>query len=161
MKISDVSAPLIISIVGKSDSGKTTLILKLIPELKKRGYRIAVAKHCPHGFDLDIEEKDSWKFTRAGGDGILLTSASSLALLRPEENPLNIKERLRNYFSDIDIVLMEGYNDESGIRKIEIIRRGAGRKVRGYLDTEKKIFNPDDIPAIADFIETFKEEKGK
>ena len=161
MKISDVSAPLIISIVGKPDSGKTTLILKLIPEFKKRGYRVAVAKHCPHGFDLDIEGKDSWKFTQAGGEGILLTSPGSLALLRPEENLLNLKKRLRNYFSDIDIVLMEGYNDESGIRKIEIIRRGAGRKVRGYLDTEKKIFSPDDIPAIADFIETFKEEKEK
>ena len=158
MKISDVSAPLIISIVGKSDSGKTTLILKLIPELKKRGYRVAVAKHCPHGFDLDIEGKDSWKFTRAGGEGILLTSPGSIALLRHEENPLNIEERLRNYFSDIDIVLMEGYNDESGIRKIEIIRRGTGRKVRAYLDTEKRIFSPDDIPAIADFIETIKEE---
>ena len=50
-----MSAPLILSVVGKSDSGKTTLILKLLPELKKRRYRIAVAKHCPHGFDLDIE----------------------------------------------------------------------------------------------------------
>ncbi len=157
MKISDVSVPLIISIVGKSDSGKTTLILKLIPELKKRGHRVAVAKHCPHGFDLDIEGKDSWKFTQAGGEGILLTSPGSLALLRPEKNPLNnVEERLQNYFSDIDIVLMEGYNDESGIKKIEIIRRGTGRKVMGYLDAEKKIFNPDDISAIADFIETFK-----
>ena len=46
--------PVILSIIGKSDSGKTTLILKLLRELRKRKYRVAVAKHCPHGFNLDV-----------------------------------------------------------------------------------------------------------
>ncbi len=155
--------PLILSIVGKSDSGKTTLILKLTPELKKRGYRTAVAKHCPRGFDLDIEGKDSWKFSRAGGEGILLTSDRDLALLRPKENSVNIKEQLQNYFSDFDIVLMEGYSNEPGVKKIELVRKGIGRIDSNpdeviacvsdmELETEKKVFRPDDIPAIADFI---------
>jgi len=155
--------PLILSIVGKSDSGKTTLILKLIPELKRRGYRTAVAKHCPAGFDLDIEGKDSWKFTRSGGEGILLTSDRNLALLRPKESSVSIKEQLQNYFSDFDIVLMEGYSNEPGIKKIEIIRKEIGRidsnpdEVIAYvsdmpLETGKKVFNPDDISKIADFV---------
>ena len=43
----------IVSIVGKSDSGKTTLIEKLIPELTRRGYRVATVKHHAHGFEVD------------------------------------------------------------------------------------------------------------
>ena len=155
--------PFILSIVGKSDSGKTTLILKLIPELKRRGYRTAVAKHCPAGFDLDIEGKDSWKFTRAGGEGILLTSDQDLALLRPKEGSVSIKEQLQKYFSDFDIVLMEGYSDEPGIKKIELARKGIGRMVLNpdeviacvsdmEIETEKKVFSPDNISKIADFI---------
>ncbi len=161
-------APLILSVVGKSDSGKTTLILKLLPELKKRGYRVAVAKHCPHGFDLDIEGKDSWKFTRAGAEGILLTSEGNLALLRPKEDSFNMKERLKAYFSDLDIALIEGYNDESEIKKIEIVRKEIGKMdsdIDGviayvsdmHLETERRVFGPDDISAVADFIETLKE----
>jgi molybdopterin-guanine dinucleotide biosynthesis protein B len=156
--------PYILSIVGKSDSGKTTLILKLLPELKKRGYRVAVAKHCPCGFDLDVEGKDSWKFTQAGGEGVFLTSPGSVALLRTEQSPPNIKEKLRDYFSDFDIVLMEGYNNVSGIRRIVIIRKGIGRMDSGpdnvvayvsdmNIDTEKRVFSLDDVPAIADFVE--------
>ena len=51
----------IVSIVGKSDSGKTTLIEKLLPELTRRGYRIATVKHDVHGFEVDREGKDSWR----------------------------------------------------------------------------------------------------
>jgi len=54
----------IISIVGKSNSGKTTLLEKLIPELVKRGYRVATIKHNVHGFDIDHEGKDSWRIKK-------------------------------------------------------------------------------------------------
>ena len=161
-----MSKPFILSIVGKSDSGKTTLILKLLPELKKRGYRVAAVKHCPCGFDLDIEGKDSWEFTRAGSVGVLLTSPEEIAILRYGECSLSIKGMAEKYFDNVDIVLMEGYNDASGVEKMEVVREGIGRletipeKVIAYvsnmeLDTEKRIFPPDDVPAIADFIETF------
>ena len=56
----------IISIVGKSDSGKTTLIEKLVPVLTKRGYRVATVKHDVHGFEVDREGKDSWRHKQAG-----------------------------------------------------------------------------------------------
>ena len=112
--------PLVLAMIGKSDSGKTTLILKLLPELKRRGEKVAVAKHCPCGFDLDIEGKDSWKFTKAGGEGIFLSSGDGEAVLRSRGSSYGIKEKLQNYFSDFDIVLMEGYNNESDIKKIQI-----------------------------------------
>ena len=60
--------PPIISIVGNSNSGKTTLIEKLIPELKKRGYRVGVIKHAHHGFNIDKKGKDSWRHKVEGAD---------------------------------------------------------------------------------------------
>jgi molybdopterin-guanine dinucleotide biosynthesis protein B len=160
--------PFILSIIGRPDSGKTTLILKLLREFKKLGNRVAVSKHCPHGFDLDIEGKDSWRFSQAGSEGIFLTSAEEIALIRPKEPVLNLKNKLEDYFSDFDIVLMEGYNDEIGIKKIQIIRSCIGgdqdnsSDTIAYisdmsLDTDKPIYRPDDIEAIGSFIETYRQ----
>ena len=162
------NAPIVLSIIGKSDSGKTTLILKLLPELKRRGYKVAVAKHCPCGFDLDIEGKDSYKFSQAGGVGTFLSSEEEIALLRPREGLSNLKEKLQNYFSDFDLVLMEGYNNEPGIKKIQIIRSGIREmdspldEIIAYisdmpLDKDKPVYNLDDISGIISFIETLKE----
>ncbi|MBL7131023.1 MAG: molybdopterin-guanine dinucleotide biosynthesis protein B [Candidatus Omnitrophica bacterium] len=159
--------PFILSIIGKPDSGKTSLILKLLAELKKLGYRVAVAKHCPHGFDLDIEGKDSWRFSQAGSEGIFLTSDEQFAVIRPKEASLNLKNKLKDYFSDFDIVLMEGYNNETEIKKIQIIRRVVGGQqdfsddIVAYisdmsLNTNKPIYAPDDIAGIVSFIETLR-----
>ncbi|MFC1703790.1 molybdopterin-guanine dinucleotide biosynthesis protein B [Candidatus Omnitrophota bacterium] len=156
--------PFIFSIVGKSDSGKTTLILKLLPELKGKGYKVAVAKHCPHGFDLDIEGKDSWRFTQAGSEGTFLSSDDGEALIRQKVNAVSLQQKIQNYFSDFDIVLMEGYNYESGIEKMQIIRKEIGGLdvpsdgLIAYISdtalaTDKPIFNPDDISGIISFVE--------
>ncbi|MFC1508145.1 molybdopterin-guanine dinucleotide biosynthesis protein B [Candidatus Omnitrophota bacterium] len=161
--------PFILSIIGKSDSGKTTLILKLLKEFKKLGNKVAVAKHCPHGFDLDIEGKDSWRFSNAGSEGTFLTSHDQIALIRPKGISLNMKNKLEDYFSDFDIVLMEGYNDATGIKKIQIIRRVIGGQTDysddtiAYLsdislDTDKPIYSPDDIKGIISFIEAYRLE---
>ena len=160
--------PVVISIIGKPDSGKTTLILKLLPELKKKGYRTAVAKHCPCGFDLDIEGKDSWRFTQAGGVGTFLSSSDKIALLRPGGKSSSLKERLKSYFSDFDIVLMEGYSEETGINKIQIIRNGIGGGLLSsdeiiayvsdmHLDTDKPVYRPDDVPGMISFVENLKD----
>ena len=55
----------IISVVGKSNVGKTTLLEKLLPEIKKRGYRVATIKHDVHGFSIDQPGKDTWKHAQA------------------------------------------------------------------------------------------------
>ena len=72
----------IISIVGKSDSGKTTLIEKIIPELNKRGYRVATVKHDVHGFDIDIEGKDSWRHKNSGAHTVVISSPQKIAMIR-------------------------------------------------------------------------------
>ena len=163
----DKNAPVILSIIGKHDSGKTTLILKLLPQLRRRGYKVAVAKHCPCGFDLDREGKDSYRFSQAGGEGTFLSSQEQIALVRPREGLLNLKERLKNYFSDFDFVLLEGYNNQRGIKKVQIIRQGIGDEdlaldeIVAYisdmpLDKDKPVYKPDDISGIISFIETLK-----
>ena len=161
----DKNIPFILSIVGESDSGKTTLILKLLPELKRKGYKVAVAKHCPRGFDLDVQGKDSWRFTQAGGEGIFLSSDKDEAIMRLKKDELNMGAKLKNYFSDFDIVLMEGYNHEPGIKKMRIIRSGMGAQESTsdetiacvsdmQLNTDKPVYKPGDISGIISFIES-------
>jgi len=154
--------PYLLSIIGLSDSGKTTLIRNLLPRLRKQGFKVAVAKHCPRGFDLDVEGKDSWHFTRAGSQGIFLSSPDSVAVIRPKQGLSALKDRLQDYFSDFDIVLMEGYK-ESGIATMQIIRKGIGGEIIesdeiiAYisdmaLEAEKPVFSPDEISEISSFI---------
>ncbi|MFC1589966.1 molybdopterin-guanine dinucleotide biosynthesis protein B [Candidatus Omnitrophota bacterium] len=166
----DRKAPFILSIVGVSDSGKTTFILKLLPELKKRGLRVAVAKHCPRGFDLDIEGKDSYRFAQAGSGGTYLSSGEDMAVIRPKDGPLDLKEMIFKNFADFDIVLTEGYNDEPGIAKIRIIRKGIGGTpsdaddVAAYLSdmritTKKPVYDLNNIGHVISFIEDSLKER--
>ncbi|MFQ6112165.1 MAG: molybdopterin-guanine dinucleotide biosynthesis protein B, partial [Nitrospinota bacterium] len=72
----------IICIVGKSEAGKTTLMESLIAELKGRGYSVATVKHDVHGVDLDQPGKDSWRYAQAGSDAVVLSSPTTLALIK-------------------------------------------------------------------------------
>ena len=74
-------APMI-SIVGYADSGKTTLIEKLVPELKKRGYRVGTIKHAVHEPSLDTQGKDSWRHFNAGADTVVVSSLEKIALIK-------------------------------------------------------------------------------
>lgn len=166
--------PLILSIVGKSDTGKTTLLLRVFPELRKRGYRVAAVKHCPHGFDLDVEGKDSWKFTQAGAEGILLTSPQTMAVIKKigtEFSP--IAEMIDRFFYDFDFVLIEGLAAQSPMKTIEILRKGITEVVETpssqlvavvadfALDLNKPVFSPKDIDGIVNFIENLAESQKK
>ena len=73
-------APPILSFVGRSNSGKTTLIERVIPELTRAGYRVATVKHAGHGFELDTEGKDSWRHKQAGANTVIVISKGSLAM---------------------------------------------------------------------------------
>ena len=82
----------IVSVVGKSDSGKTTLIEKLVPELTRRGYRVATVKHDMHGFEVDREGKDSWRHKQAGAHTVVIASPQKIALIRDVERDLTLDE---------------------------------------------------------------------
>lgn len=165
--------PFVLGIVGKSDVGKTTLILKLIPELTKRGYKVGTVKNCPHGFDIDRKGKDSWKFSKEGSRGVLLTSQKKIALIKSTEENSDILKIIDSLFYDFDIVLVEGFSKEQRLKKVEILRKGISEQIDLSLNeviaivsdidvkVDKPIFKPDQIYAIVDFLEKIMKKEKK
>ncbi|MBM4333609.1 MAG: molybdopterin-guanine dinucleotide biosynthesis protein B [Deltaproteobacteria bacterium] len=112
----------IVSIVGKSDSGKTTLIEKLVPELVRRGYRVATVKHDVHGFEVDQEGKDSFRHKKAGAHTVVISSPVKLALIRDVDHDADLAELREKYIQDVDLILSEGFKQNKQ-PKIEVFRK--------------------------------------
>ncbi len=155
----------IISIVGKSDSGKTTLIEKLVPELNQRGYRIATVKHDIHGFEVDREGKDSWRHKQAGAHTVVISSPRKVALIRDVEKDLTLAQLREKLIQDVDLILSEGYKKDIQ-PKIEIFRKEKHKELLCSKEdnliaivSDKKFnmdvpcFSLDDIKGVVDFIE--------
>ena len=114
--------PHIFGITGWSGSGKTHLMVRLIPELRRRGFRVSTVKHAHHTFDVDQPGKDSFEHRAAGASEVMISSARRWALMHE-----NIDDRefgldsLLDRMSPTDIVLVEGFKDEPH-QKIEVYR---------------------------------------
>jgi len=157
-----------ISFVAKSGTGKTTLLEKVIARLKEKGYRVGVIKHDAHRFDIDYPGKDSYRLVAAGADTMLISSPEKLALIKKHAVPPSIAELLETYFTDVDIVITEGFKHGS-LPKIELHRqeRSATLICRGVendptlqavasdepLELDVPVLDLNDTGAIADFIE--------
>ena len=155
----------IVSIVGKSNSGKTTLIEKLIPELMKRGYKVATIKHNVHGFDIDHEGKDSWRHKKAGAQTTVISSADRVALIEDLDHDHSLDEIRDKYIKGADIILSEGFKGNP-FPKIEIFRSELKRELLCkkednllavvsdvILDIGVPCLDINDITGIADLIE--------
>ncbi len=110
-----------VSLVAPSGTGKTTLVEKLIDRLRARGYRIGAIKHDAHEFEIDKPGKDSYRFTAAGAEVMVLTSRSKLALVRRQADSPPVEDLLRDYCQGLDLVLVEGFRDSS-LPRIEVCR---------------------------------------
>ncbi len=110
----------IIAFVGHSNSGKTTLISKLIGELRKRDYSVGAVKSSSVSCEVDTKGKDSYRLREQGADPLLLVTKTDIALFARNngDNPVSLIERC---FRDKDFVLIEGGKNWSGIRKIEVV----------------------------------------
>lgn len=154
----------IISIVGKSKAGKTTLLERLVPELKGRGYRVATVKHNHRDFELDWPGKDSWRHAQAGSDAVVISSPRKLALIKPQDHDASIDEIVRLLGEGFDIVLIEGFRRGSA-PKIEVHRKGlkggllcAPEELLAIVtdepvDTDLPQFSPEAVSQVADLIE--------
>lgn len=111
----------VLAISGVKNSGKTTLITKLLPELKKRGLRVAVIKHDGHDFEPDVPGTDSWKYAQAGADGTCVFSAGKYMVIKYAPAPS--VEELVGAFPEVDVILLEGFK-YSEYPKIEVVRKG-------------------------------------
>lgn len=112
----------VISFVGSSGSGKTTLIEKVIKKLTEDGYKVGAIKHDAHRFEIDKPGKDSYRFKDAGALISTISSSEKIAFVKSHENlELTIEEIIVRYFSDVDIIITEGYK-KSNVPKIEVYR---------------------------------------
>jgi molybdopterin-guanine dinucleotide biosynthesis protein B len=127
--------PAVISIVGRSEAGKTTLLEQLIGELKCRGYRIGAVKHEPYGFELDQPGKDSWRLAQAGSDAIILSSPQRLAIISQVERDATLEELSHLLDEDFDLILAEGFRGDDA-PKIEVHRKELG----GLLCSPEELF---------------------
>ncbi len=155
--------PPIVSIVGYSKSGKTTLIEKLVQELKSRGYRVATIKHAPQGAAFDEPDKDSWRHLQAGSDATVVSSQDKVVLVKPVASDIPLDEIAQLFGEDYDIILTEGFKQDSA-PKIEVYRKEAGPPLTDLkkliatvtdeaIETKARRFYTDDIKRLADLLE--------
>ena len=107
-------------VAATSNSGKTTLIEKLVAIFRSRGLRVAVIKHASAGFDLDKPGKDSWRFQQAGADAVILVGPDKLALIKKLRHAPS-SEELQDLAGDVDLVIHEGFK-RSAASRIEVFR---------------------------------------
>ena len=119
--------------VGKSGTGKTTLIESVVVELKNKGYRVAVVKHAHHGFEMDKPGKDSWRFGQAGSDMVAISSPGRLAMLEKVDGELDFDQVMIRLGDRFDIVIVEGFKQTSKV-KIEVTGTEKGDDVAKIID---------------------------
>lgn len=113
--------PFLIAICGCKNSGKTTLIEKLIPKFCKKGYKVATIKHDGHDFQGDVEGTDTYKHKKAGAYGTAIFSDNKFMIIK-EDNTVDEKYFI-NIFPEADIIFLEGFKG-SNYPKLEIVRKG-------------------------------------
>jgi molybdopterin-guanine dinucleotide biosynthesis protein MobB len=156
--------PPIVSIIGRSKSGKTTLIEKLIVELKSRGYHVATAKHTHRDMTSPESDKDSDRHLKAGSEASLIIDPHGLMMIKPLQKELTLTQIAQIIGEDYDLILTEGYKQDDA-PKIEVHRKENAPPLTDVkklfaiatdepLDTKVRQFALDDIKAIADLLET-------
>ena len=166
-----VSHSPLIGIAGWKNSGKTTLVTKLVAELTRRGLSVATIKHAHHAFQIDDGETDSARHRRAGASQVAIVSPTRWALVRELNGAPEPKlEEIIAGLAPCDLIIVEGYK-RAPIPKIEV-RRSASLDKRALFGGDRQViaiaadhaipgvalpvFSLDDIGAMADFIQALK-----
>jgi molybdopterin-guanine dinucleotide biosynthesis adapter protein len=154
----------VIGIVGRSKTGKTTLVEKLIPLFKSSGIRVATAKHHPHDFEIDIPGKDTYRHKKAGASTVIISSPGKIALVKDTDGDLPLEEIRARYVDEVDLLIAEGYKREE-IPKIEVFPKKEGIDPVCIDDSNLlaiitdipfnsrvPVFQRDDVELVAQFI---------
>ena len=128
-----------VSFVGKSNSGKTTLIEKVIRELCARGYRVGSIKHDAHHFEIDLPGNDSFRHREAGARMVVISSPDKIATVRKITSERTMDELTASFGDCVDIIITEGFK-RAGKPKIEVLRRERSKTL---------ICSPAELVAIA------------
>ena len=120
----------VVTLIGKSGSGKTTLMEGLIPELNRRGYRVATIKHHSHsGFEVDQEGTDSWRHSRAGSVHVIIAAPDKIASYRTLKQELTLAEIVKEV-READLILVEGYR-QAEYPSLEVMRSEVSQELIG------------------------------
>ncbi|OPY62570.1 MAG: Molybdopterin molybdenumtransferase [Syntrophorhabdaceae bacterium PtaU1.Bin034] len=163
-RIDNIRLP-VVSFIGRSNTGKTTLVERLIPLLVSRGIRIATIKHHHlEDFEIDQEGKDSYRHKKAGARIAMIASAKKIALVEDVERDLGLHEIRARYVRDVDLFIAEGFKEEK-VPKIEVYNYSEAKPPLATNDSDLlaivsdrsvtasvPVFLRDDIERIADFI---------
>ena len=158
----------IIGVVGWKNTGKTTLIEKLINEFNHRNLTVSTIKHSHHNFSVDKDGTDSFRHFNAGTKETILASEEKwIKFSRQSSDPKPYLPYLIEQITPVDIVIVEGFKDSDHI-KLEVVDSLSDRKplyetdrtICGLIINQQKIqnlgfpqFERDDVKKICDFIE--------
>lgn len=154
--------PPIVAVSGPSGAGKTRLLTRLIPALRRRGLEVGALKHAGHAHDLDRPGKDSARLKRAGAAAVVVQARRELAFFGP---PLRGGARvLARLLPAVDLVLAEGFKGEP-LPRVEVHRRSVSREFLCARDRrvvavvgdeapprDLPAFRPSQVEALADFL---------
>ncbi|MGI2335647.1 MAG: molybdopterin-guanine dinucleotide biosynthesis protein B [Dehalogenimonas sp.] len=158
-----MSAP-IVAFVGHSESGKTGYLERLLPELRRRGLKVASVKHVPQHYHADNPQKDTERHLAAGALATVACARDAMVLTRPIEAAPELEDIGLMLGDEFDLIIAEGFK-QSGVPKVEVWRQGIGMPLEGitsrvavvtsdkYPGTTPRIFPLDDVTPMADFLE--------
>lgn len=156
--------PPVVSVVGRKNSGKTTLAERLVRLLSSEGVRIATIKHDAHAFEVDHPGKDSYRLKHAGSRMTILASADRIFATIDADAPPTLESLCARFVRDVDLVIAEGF--KLGPQpKIEASRRATGQPLvsspeRGLIavasdhpvEAGVPVFDLDDVEGVAAFV---------
>jgi molybdopterin-guanine dinucleotide biosynthesis adapter protein len=151
-------------VIGWKNSGKTSLMERLVAEITGRGYSVSTVKHVHHTVDLDQPGKDTFRHRQAGAQEVVLASADRLAIMVEHRGPEPELPAVLARMAPVDLILVEGYKRDAHA-KVEVWRAETGHPliqpgdplVRAVatdasLSLPVPVLNLNDTRAVADFI---------
>ncbi len=154
----------VVSLIGRSNTGKTTVIERIIPLMKAKGIRVATLKHHIHDFEIDREGKDTYRHKKAGARIAMIASPKKLALVEDFEREMTLREILQRHVKDVDLVIVEGFKQED-LPKIEVYNyrenepplSSGDRNLLAIItdrpiEADVPVFLRDEVEKIAEFI---------
>jgi molybdopterin-guanine dinucleotide biosynthesis protein MobB len=128
-----MSIPTVLGVYGESNSGKTNVVVALVSQLTKEGYRVATIKQTNKFVSIDTQQKDTWRHHEAGADLVVFTSKSETDFLMQKKLVTSEIIRRIMQFGIYDMILVEGADDP----KIPKIQLGSGKKRSNTITTYK------------------------